>query len=547
MSLGSYFLRHASRLRLLSCVSLTLLMAACGGGDEPSSSVTASAARQEAAAYSQLMARQPQANEARRFLAQATFGPTDSLTSAVQQRGYEAWLDEQISAPLVVGQHVDFYNARMAEARAVNASALRDSNYTIFSVWRSALTNEDALRQRVAFALSQIFVVSLMDDCLNSAPQSVASFADMLTARAFGTYRDLLESVAKHPAMGCYLSHLKNRKEDLASGRQPDENFAREIMQLFSIGLVRLNPDGTPFLDAGGMPVDTYSSDDVKGLAKVFTGFSFDCSSTSSYCFWRGVNSATAKAPEDIWTKPMMVYPGQHSSSEKKFLGVTVPANTAAPESLRIALDTLAGHPNVAPFISRQLIQRLVTSNPSSAYVQRVAERFTSSGGNLGEVVKAILLDREARMPSYPGSDSFGKLREPVLRLTALLRATGVDSQTGQYQLTRWMSSTVNLGQVPYLSPSVFNFYRPGYVPPGTDMAEEGLVAPEFQQLDESSFASYINYMQAAIDSGAGIYVPYPDSTQKPDVRPSYLNQQDSALLQAAGSDESLVDITDCP
>lgn len=524
----------------------TAVVAGCGGGGGgggSESNSTAQAQDAEAVAYAQMMSVAPSANDARRFLTQATFGPTDASTAAVQQQGYRGWVDAQLALPANTGQHLTFFNARMAELRATNPTAERNSNFVIFSNWNSYLNNNDQLRQRMAFALSQIFVVSLADDCLNHNAQAVASYADMLTSQAFGSYRSLLESVARHPAMGCYLSHLRSMKEDAATGRQPDENFAREVMQLFSIGLHQLNMDGTPVRDGNGALIETYTSDDVKGLAKVFTGMSFSCTALSVHCFWRGVDSLTATPSESIWTRPMVFYPVYHSTSEKKFLGVTIPAGaTDADAGLRTALDTLANHPNVAPFISRQLIQRLVTSNPSPAYVQRVATTFKNSNGNLGEVAKAILLDREARVANY-NSTSSGKLREPVLRLTALYRLTGAASRTGHFQISRWMQPTVNLGQMPYLSPSVFNFYRPGYVPPGTDIATQGLVAPEFQQLDESTLASYANYMQEALDAGSGIYVSYPDNTVKPDVRPLYLSQADAPLMAAAAnSNAALVD-----
>jgi hypothetical protein len=232
----------------------------------------------------------------------------------------------------------------------------------------------------------------------------------------------------------------------------------------------------------------------------------------------------------------MVFYPVYHSTSEKRFLGVTVPAGaTDGDQALKTALDTLAAHPNVAPFMSRQLIQRLVTSNPSPDYVERVANVFKNTNGNLGEVVKAILLDREARL-SPTASNTYGKLREPVLRFTALMRMDGHASRTGQHQFPRWLAPTAHLGQLPLVSPSVFNFYRPGYVPPGSDLAAQGLAAPEFQQLDESTLASYINFMQTAIDLGVGMYVTYPDGGSRPDVRPAFLDQTDTPLMRAAAA-----------
>lgn len=528
---------------LVALMSATAL-AGCGGGRGGGAESTSSTQSVDAdsTAYAQIMAQAPNANDARRFLTQATFGPDASSTESVQRLGYSRWIDAQIALPVTNGQHLNFYNAMMAEARASNPSAPRNANYVVFSAWKSFLSNEDQLRQRMAYALSQIFVVSLADDCLNSQPQAVASYADMLTSNAFGSYRTLLENVTRHPAMGCYLSHLKNRKEDATTGRQPDENFAREIMQLFSIGLHQLNINGTPTRDGSGRLVETYTSDDVKGLAKVFTGLSFACSTTSGNCFWRGVDSPSATAPEDIWTRAMMYYPSEHSTSEKRFLGITIPSGSGNPNnSLGIALDTLANHPNVAPFISKQLIQRLVTSNPSPEYVQRVATRFKETNGNLGQVARAILLDREARLSQSLTSTTFGKLREPVLRYTALYRMTGARSNSGKFLYGSWSTPTERLGQIPYMAPSVFNFFRPGYTPPGTGLSSTNLVAPEFQQLDESSAASYVNWAQAAVDFGTGNWVAYSDNVNRPDIRPLYLENSSHPLMRAASSDLDLI------
>ncbi len=286
----------------------------------------------------------------------------------------------------------------------------------------------------------------------------------------------------------------------------PDENYAREVMQLFSIGLVRLNPDGSPVLVAG-KPVETYSPADITGMARVFTGWSYACAATSSSCFNSGsTGGASPVIDPDRYFKPMMAYPQYHSTEAKSFLGVTIPvqatANPAA--SLKVALDTLAAHPNAGPFISRQLIQRLVTSNPSPAYVKSVAAVFADNGagvrGDLKAVIKAILVNAGQR----EAPESQVKLREPVLRLSAYLRAFPHQSDTGNWKVGNTDNASNSLGQTPLRAGSVFNFYRPGYVPPGTQAAAAGLVAPEMQLLNETSAAGWVNFMRDNLSAGVG-------------------------------------------
>lgn len=362
--------------------------------------------------------------EAYRFLSQATFGPTDADVARVKRIGYDNWIDEQFNTALQ-SSHLAMAESAAATVGRAQATA-GDVGY---SWWTHAVRDPAQLRQRVAFALSEIFVISTLsiDD-----GRRVASYLDMLTAKADANYRDLLESVAMHPAMGQYLSHLANRKED-GTGRVPDENFAREVMQLFSIGLYELGDNGRPKLQ-DGRAIETYTATDIKGLAKVFTGFSWYWPSTKSAlvwwkCFWR--TSECKDASQDVTS--MSAYPQAHSTSEKQFLSVTIPAqDTTDPQaSLKAALDRLASHPNTAPFISKQLIQRLVTSNPSDAYVADIARAFRNSNGNLRKVVKAILLHDEARHPATSALQTYGKLKEPVLRLTSLMRAIPHTSRHG--------------------------------------------------------------------------------------------------------------------
>ena len=479
---------HRSRTWALA-LATALLLAACGGGSGSDSASRASA---------QAVAIKPaDDSDARRFLTQATFGPDDASLAEVNARGFNGWIDWQWTLPYTpVLTHWDAENARIQAADASNRARAGE---LLQAFYQRALFGQDQLRVRVAYALSQIFVVSTTDSLLADQTRLVASYFDMLQTTGLTTYRQLLEGVAKHPAMGVYLSHLRNQAEDPATGRVPDENFAREVMQLFSIGLVQLNPDGTPVMQ-NGRPVETYTADDVKGLAKVFTGWSWAGPDKTRGRFfgWDGFQD-----PNRL-ILPMQAYPDYHSRSEKRFLGVTVPAGTSPEAAMAMALDRLASHPNTAPFISRQLIQRLVTSNPSPAYVRDVARTFTDTGGDMKAVVRAILLHDEARNRSRMDDPGFGKLREPVLRLTALLRAYGVRSNNGKADLRGTDNPGTDLAQTPMNAPSVFNFYRPGYVPAGTTAGARGMVVPEMQIANETSMAGYVNFMTSGIVYGFG-------------------------------------------
>jgi uncharacterized protein (DUF1800 family) len=433
--------------------------------------------------------------------------------------GAAGWVDEQLAKP-ARAVHLARWRADDAAAKAKNAKDTAGALSMVSSFYQQALQADDQLRQRTAFALSQIFVVSMVD-LANERAESVASYYDMLGSNAFGNFRTLLQDVAMHPAMGQYLSHLKNRQEDLLVGRVPDQNFAREIMQLFSIGLQQLNTDGTLKLDGNGAPIETYSTADIEGLSSVFTGFS-----------WYGPDTLNARFagrlqdPERL-VMPMQGYPQYHSVLEKRFLGTAVapqsPADPAA--SLKAAIDTLVAHPNVGPFISRRLIQRLVTSAPSPAYVRRVAAVFNNNGlgtrGDLKAVVRAILLDDEARSTTVAADPQFGKLKEPVLRLTAFLRAFGARSDSGKVLMNITDDPGLTLGQTPLRSPSVFNFYRPGYVPAGGEAAMLGMTLPEMQITDESSVSGYINFMIGAVRIGVG-QKGVDGKAARPDLQPDY-------------------------
>jgi uncharacterized protein (DUF1800 family) len=439
----------------------------------------------------------PAAAEAARFLTQTSFGATDASISMVRSDGYAEWLAEQMAMP-VSGSHVAFMQARRALPNAPNPSV----NEWYGSFWQQAVTAPDQLRQRVKLALSEIFVVSVADP--NVDELSAASFYDMLGANAFGNFRTLLEQVSLHPAMGVYLTWIANQKADLTTGRHPDQNYARESMQLMTIGLYQLNADGTQKLDGAGRPISTYGASDIAGLADVLTGYSWYSPAPSTTTFLGG-----NKDPNAI-LKPMIPYASFHATTAKSFLGTTITASTTPdpPGDLKIALDTLFNHPNVGPFISKQLIERLVTSNPTPAYVGRVAAVFNNNGkgvrGDMAAVVTAILLGPEARdTASALANPNYGKLREPMVRMTNWMRAFNAQSASGGWLLTSTAANT-SLDQAPLTSSSVFNFFRPGYAPPGTKLGGLGYVAPEFQIADEVSVAGYLNTMQAAIGSGVG-------------------------------------------
>lgn len=500
--------RSGARAWLTRCtraglaMMMVALVAACGAGKENDEQQTPSN-----------IGPAPTRNEAARFLAQASYGPTEASINALTRTSLAAWIEAQFNMPAL--RHRDHVDRRTVEL----AAAMQSVSQTQFreSYWAQALTRDDQLRQRAAFALSQVFVISFVDGTLANQPRGVTSYYDMLAEKAFGNYRDLLESVSLHPMMGVYLTHLRNQKEDIASGRVPDENYAREVMQLFSIGLYELNNDGT---HRNGTPTETYTHADIQGLAKVFTGFSWYAGPNLADRTNRRFFGNDAHADRD-W-QPMQAYNAFHSTSEKRFLGRTIAANSTAnaDADLRTALDTLFNHPNVGPFIGRQLIQRLVTSNPSPAYVGRVAAAFNNNGlgvrGDMKAVWRAILLDPEARSPDL-ASTSYGKVREPILRLSHFLRAFKARSTSGNFTgIDNTDAPNNSLSQTAMRSPSVFNFYRPGFTPPNSAAADAGLVSPELQLANEVSVAGYLNYLRGnwlTVNTGRDIQLDFSAET----------------------------------
>ncbi|SIT07857.1 DUF1800 family protein [Achromobacter sp. MFA1 R4] len=427
----------------------------------------------------------PTPGQASRFLAQATFGPTPADIQAVVRDGYAAWLDAQLAMP-PSQTHFDWLLLQQKNTEAFKGNGINAPLES--TLWRKFISAPDQVRTRVAFSLSEIFVVGVSSITASWPLFGAAGFMDLLAEHALGNYQDLLTAVTRNLSMGCMLTYRGNRKEDPKTGRHPDENYAREVMQLFSIGLLELEQDGT-VKRVNGAPVETYTNADVQGLAKVFTGWDINGPETDV----------------EFHRRPMALNNALHSLSEKRFLGAVIPPGTDGHLSLKRAMEVISAHPNVGPFIGMQLIQRMVTSNPSPAYVGRVSAVFNDDGrgrrGNLKAVVRAILLDPEARQPDL-GSPYWGKVREPILRFSGWARAFGATSTNGEWAMPDTTDNTIRLAQSPMRSATVFNFFRPRYVPPVTELARRHLVAPELQITDETSIAGYLNFLAIYADRG---------------------------------------------
>lgn len=413
--------------------------------------------------------------EAFRLVEQATFGPQLDDIALAGKDGPESWINGQMQMP-----------ATFLSDGLGRADSSRWNEY-VNVWWRHAIQADDQLRQRVAFALSQILVVSAHDG-LSQQQFGLAGYYDILLRNAFGNYRDLLSEITLNPVMGEYLSMKGNRKPDEQENIQPDENYARELLQLFSIGQVLLNEDGTPKLDDEGVPLPAYNQTTIENFARVFTG-------------WHFANADDFKWPKNKdYLSPMVPWPEYHDNNEKTLLnGVVLPAGQSAEADLNAALNNVFNHPNVAPFISKQLIQRLVTSNPSPGYVRDVAAVFNRNAagerGSLASVVKAILMHQEARSGHLEAPDTFGKMKEPLLRLTQVWRAFEPESIPYNFNYG-WVEK--ELAQSPLNSPSVFNFYRPDFSQPG-EISARGLVTPEFEILDETSVITITSRLLASI------------------------------------------------
>ncbi len=476
--------------------------------------------------------------DAARFLQASQFSSSSAEIAALRSGTYTDWLQKQFNPPPTQIAETGWDWLQRRGYGAVDSNSYFFNDYPAqFMIWQQLLASPDAMRKRLALALSEFFVVSLQSAEFTWRSHAFAGYWDLLADNAFGSFRKLLKDVTLNPAMGYFLNTKGNQKENPATGRVPDENYAREVMQLFTIGLYQLNLDGSVKLGSNGEKLETYTQADVSGLARVFTGYDFD--------FSDGVRHPVDNYTIESWQfarKPMALTANRHSNLEARFLGATVPANTPGAAALDIAIDALFNHPNVGPFFSRQMIQRLVTSNPSQGYVARVAGVFNNNGsgvrGDLKAVWSAILLDDEARNPQATMDIGFGKLREPMVRFVQWGRSFGLRSAANSWKMFDTSDAADSLGQSPLRAPSVFNFFRPGFVPPGTAMATLQATAPEFQLVNETTVGGYLNYMQRVIRDG--IFCPEPTVPQAayvnylPDVKATYSDEM--ALVNDASA-----------
>ncbi len=430
---------------------------------------------------------------AAKLLSLATFGPTFAEIEQVAGQGQAAWLEAQLQQPAslhlpVVQSYIDRYGNNPA-------AELPPLTYRRFAFWERALSAPDQLRQLTAYALSQIFVVSDNVDAIVIDPRALASYYDVLLTHGFGNYRELLRAVTLHPAMGVYLSHVNNSRSNPAANTFPDENYAREVMQLFSIGLFELNADGSRVLDAAGQPVPTYDNSNIREFSKIFTGLSYGAAGPGGASFFGN--------PVPVMHVPMVMFDSFHEPGEKTLLnGRLVPAGQTGMQDLDDAIDNLFNHPNVGPFIGRQLIQRLVTSNPSPEYIARVTAAFngesTGVRGDMAAVVRAVLTDPEAAAGI--------RLREPFRRYLALNRSLQAAGEDGTYAGLGFVGQFLT-GQHVLSAPSVFNFYSPDFAPPGA-LKDQGLIAPEFQITNASTVVGVTNLVAYALFSEQSVDVP---------------------------------------
>ncbi len=526
-----------------STIALTTLasaaLAACGGGGDtaPDTSTTPPNGGVDPSGLVNIGALS--VKDAWRFLNQATMGPTASDIAYVQRNGYDAWLNAQFSMPKTDfnAAYMVMWNKALAQTRLENpgfteAEVQKKTGPWVEFVrstwWKSAITGKDQLRQRVAFALSEIVVTSFANQQLGERPKSMAGWADLLHKHAFGNYRKFLYDVVRSPAMGIYLSHIQNIQPN-AAGQRPDQNFARELIQLFTVGLVKLDDFGRVQIDNGAaLPASPTAATDVKTLSHVFVGLAFDGTNTArTYGYYDYPDFFVEKSAES-WVNPMALFQdnactqqmvtdslGLAPGSQLKLLGkdfAIVAGNLDA--TINAALDIIFQHPNLAPFIAKQMIQRLVSSNPTAGQVYRAAQAFRNSNYDLKTLVRTILLDKDAR--TAPTSTDYGKIREPILRVTHLLRAFNAKTDSGQpstfvadtslpYLPYR---SAYALGQAPLTAVNVFNFFSPNYQANNSETSKNKKVAPELQITTETTVASYINAVQDILENGMFDSIP---------------------------------------
>lgn len=433
--------------------------------------------------------------QAARVLAQAAFGGSDADIQALQNqpKGIPDWLAQQFAMP--VNPSGQLSNVAWMQANNL-ISVMFDTTGVQSSFWRKLISSPDVLRQRMMLALTDLFVVNTGATKLTYRGAAAAYYLDQLEANAFGNFKDLLLAVSHTPAMGQYLTFLDSVKANPATGTSPDENYAREIMQLFSIGVVQLNLDGTSKINPNdpNVALATYSQTDVLNMAKVFTGWKLNSTATT----YLGASAAT----------DMINDPAGFDTTEKLVLGQTIAAGLDGEQTLQAAIGILTQHPNIAPFISRQLIQRLVTSNPSSDYVSRVATVFQSTQGDMQSIITAILTDPEATSDQLLSDPQAGKLREPVVRFIQWARIFQLNfsptDATAWSTIGDLSNPSTKLGESPLQAPNVFFFFQPGFIPPQTALQANGITAPEFGITNESSVAGYMNFIKNLIANGVG-------------------------------------------
>lgn len=545
-------MRTNQRVVLCLCLVFSLATAWCqqtetiGAGNQGSVIVTTSSAEPAEPGENTLsgIGLLPNLNAASRFLSQATFGPDYELIETVSQVGVRDWMNTQLNMPVSfsIEDHLNVIRAAAYDSIAAIGGDSTDFYFStqtwMYAWWKYVMDSPDLLRARVAFALSQLFVISQVPD-LAQQPVTLCNYYDMLIENSFGNFRDLLGDVTRHPAMGAYLTHLMNPKTDSVNNRFPDENYAREIMQLFTIGLYELNQDGTRVLDTAGNPIPTYDNGDIAELAKVFTGFSF----------WDNPTFYSYSSRESSYTSPMTMWNDYHEPGPKYLInGGVIPDRDPVDGEADVndALDHLFNHPNVGPFVGRRLIQRLVKSNPTPDYIARVAAAFNDNGngvrGDMKALISAVLLDPEARNCALIDGISEGMLREPMLRHTNLMRGFNALSLDGTFRNATY-SFWKEVEQRPLGSPSVFNFFRPDYQPIGP-VADAGLVAPEFQITHDQTIISYANHLHnwTFLDNYLIEYwAIFAGETWSQDKLPM-LDLSDENLLSADKSYEELVD-----
>jgi uncharacterized protein (DUF1800 family) len=498
---------------VLKILLLTGCLTACGGGGSSSAPV-ADPAPAPAPAPAPVPAPAPEPapepvpqtlqgiEAASRLASRASFGMNYAGISAINDIGEAAWIEQQFAAP--TGWHDPLVTELLQRQARGEFSEIEQQVQNLevafrrLAWWQQAVNGEDQLRQRVAYALSQIFVVSDNVNALQRSPHSLSNYYDTLLQHAFGNYRDLLLAVTLHPTMGVYLSHIANAKANPEANTYPDENYAREVMQLFSIGLYELNADGSEKRNAAGELIPTYDNDDIRQFARVYTGLHF------------GDSTGPWERRRPNFQAPMEMFEEYHDNGEKQLLrGKVLPAGQPGMRDIEDAVDNLFRHPNVGPFIGRQLIQRLVMSNPSPDYIRRVTQAFNGAGGgergDMRAVLRAVLLDPEAL--AIPDDElNAGKLREPLLRIIAAMRQLNVYSPDGFFA-NAGIAVERAIGQHPLSAPSVFNFYLPSHSPLG-GIAEAGLVAPEFQITNSTTVVAVSNLLDSAVLGGVWNDVP---------------------------------------